>query len=78
MIMKIDIISSSQEVLQTIDENGHWIELPGDYGVLSTFNAESFSPPDQHYSLVSRMSPHRLRENDDGALRYQHPAQVEH
>ena len=55
-------------VLQHIGENAYKIELPGDYGVLATFNVSDLSPyyEDQEDQVDLGASLHQPGETDTG------------
>ena len=56
------------KVLKKIGDNAYKIDLPGDYGVSSTFNVSDLSPFDDvgDYDLDSRSNPFQEGENDAG------------
>lgn len=44
------------------DDNAYKVELPGNYGISSTFNVSDLSPYEDDNSIDSRMSPFQLGE----------------
>ncbi|GAV81835.1 hypothetical protein CFOL_v3_25288 [Cephalotus follicularis] len=57
------------EVLERVGDNAYKIKLPGDYGVLATFNIGGLSPfVEDEYISYLRSNPSPPEENDLGGL----------
>ena len=56
--------NGSFKIIQKINDNAYKVELPGDYGVSTTFNVSYLSPYEDDEPIDLRMSPFQLGEND--------------
>ena len=54
----------SCKIIQKINDNAYNMELPGDFGVLTTFSVSYLSPYEDDEPIDLRMSPFQLGEND--------------
>jgi len=55
------------EILEKINDNAYKVELPGDYGVLATFNVTDLSPYEaDDYLSDLRIKSSQQGENDGG------------